>query len=723
LASSLSSATFTVLQGVTPVNGAVTYAGVTGTFTPSAPLASFTTYTARISTGAQDLAGNALAADYIWSFTTGIVPDSVPPTVTATSPASNAVLVPFNSDISATFSEAMLSGTITSVSFTLRDGVIPVAGAVTYSGVTATFRPNVPLTANNTYDATVSATVTDLAGNPLGVDYEWTFQTGATPDVAVPRVSFTVPADDATGVPLNRIVSVVFSEPMDPATMTVANVTVQQLDTPVPGTVSYAGVTVTFQPDSPLEPLTTYSATVTAAASDLAGNSLIENYVWNFQTGAGPDLTRPFVLTTIPDDGDLAVSLDTAVTVTFNEAMAPLSINDISFTLEDGLVPVDGNVTLVGASAVFVPTLPLDPLTEYTGTVTTAATDLAGNALAVEYAWTFTTGLALDEEAPTVVLTTPADEAINVPLDASVNATFSEAMNPLSVDNVSFEVVGPDLLPLNGTVNYDVLTRIATFTPTVDLESGNTYTATITTEVTDLAGNSMLLDYVWTFSTGDLPLGLAPVDLGSLSTFVAVAGAGLSNSNSSGATILNGDVGLSPTGTCTSDGVTCSSANLIVNGTLYVIDPAGVAAQAKTDLIAAYVDATSRPPGETVADLSGRVLPPGVYTSASSLLVAVGGVVTLDGQGDSNAVWIFQVGSALTINNNVQILTINGARATNVFWAVGSSSTIGTNVTFQGSVLAQASNSVGTDSTVLGRLLCTTGAITLLSNTITLPPI
>jgi len=122
-----------------------------------------------------------------------------------------------------------------------------------------------------------------------------------------------------------------------------------------------------------------------------------------------------------------------------------------------------------------------------------------------------------------------------------------------------------------------------------------------------------------------------------------------------------------------------------------------------------------------VNDISGMVLPPGVYTSDSTMSIAVGGIVTLDGQGDANAVWIFQIGSSLTVNNSAQLLLINGAKAKNVFWAVFASSTIGSNVRFYGNVLAGSSNSVGTGSTVVGRLLCTTGQITLLSNTITLP--
>jgi len=102
--------------------------------------------------------------------------------------------------------------------------------------------------------------------------------------------------------------------------------------------------------------------------------------------------------------------------------------------------------------------------------------------------------------------------------------------------------------------------------------------------------------------------------------------------------------------------------------------------------------------------------------------IAVNGVLTLDAQGDQNAVWIFQLGSALTANVGSKVVLINGAKAANVFWAIGSSSTINANVDFKGTVMAQASNSVGTGSTVEGRLVCTTGEITLLSKSSPCPP-
>ena len=452
-------------------------------------------------------------------------------------------------------------------------------------------------------------------------------------------------------------------------------------------------------------------------------------------TGPVPDTTRPLVISTIPGNGATGVFTNSRISATFNEAMNPATIGNTTFTVVNDTnegTPVAGNVTYNAAArtAIFTPTTPatLPEGDLFTATITTGARDLAGNALAANFTWTFTTGAggaALDNTAPTVILTNPADNANSVVINSAVNATFSEAMDPATI-TFTVRATGPPLGPiLAGAFAY--LDNIATFTPTANLAANTSYTATIGPGATDLAvpGNALMPGVVpnpWTFTTGT-GTGLSPgaINLGSLSSFVAVAGAGLTNSNSGGTTTLNGDVGLSPTGTCLGDGSPCSAVDPVINGTLYANDPAGVAAQAKVDLTAAYDEAASKPPGTTVNDISGMVLPPGVYTSGSTMSIAVGGTVTLDGQGDANAVWIFQVGSSLTVNNSAQVLLINGANAKNVFWAIFASSTLGSNVDFKGTVLAGASNSVGTGSVVTGRLLCRTGAITLLSNTITLP--
>jgi hypothetical protein len=176
----INAATFTLQQGTTPVSGAVSYAGTTATFTPAAALAANTLYSASISTGAQGLAGNALAKSVVWSFTTGAAPDTTAPVVTSTTPANAAPGVAINQTVGAAFSEAMDPATINSATFTLKQGTAPVSGTVIYAGTTANFTPAVNLVAGTLYSATISTGARDLAGNARASDFVWSFTTGAS---------------------------------------------------------------------------------------------------------------------------------------------------------------------------------------------------------------------------------------------------------------------------------------------------------------------------------------------------------------------------------------------------------------------------------------------------------------------------------------------------------------------------------------------------------------
>ncbi len=199
----------------------------------------------------------------------------------------------------------------------------------------------------------------------------------------------------------------------------------------------------------------------------------------------------------------------------------------------------------------------------------------------------------------------------------------------------------------------------------------------------------------------------AQVGLGTATTFAVLAGSTVTNT---GPSTINGDLGVSP-GT----GVTGFPPGT-VNGTVHAAD--GAAAQAQSDLTTAYNDAAGRPGGTTVTgDLGGQTLAPGVYTSGSSM--GLTGDVTLDGLGDPNAVFIFQMGSTLTTASGSRVSLINAAQSCNVFWQVGSSATLGSNSTFRGNILALTSITVTTGTTVDGRTLARNGAVTLDTNTIT----
>ena len=200
----------------------------------------------------------------------------------------------------------------------------------------------------------------------------------------------------------------------------------------------------------------------------------------------------------------------------------------------------------------------------------------------------------------------------------------------------------------------------------------------------------------------------APVFLGAADDFAVL---GASTVTNTGLTEVTGDVGVSP-GTA----VTGFPPG-IVNGTIY--SAGAVAAQAQADLTAAYNDAEGRAcqVDLTGQDLGGMTLTDGVYCFSSS--VGLTGTLTLDAQGDPNAVFIFQIGSTLTTASASSVNLINGAQSCMVVWQVGSSATLGTTTAFSGNVLALTSNTATTGVTVDGRLLAQNGAVTLDSNTVT----
>ena len=198
----------------------------------------------------------------------------------------------------------------------------------------------------------------------------------------------------------------------------------------------------------------------------------------------------------------------------------------------------------------------------------------------------------------------------------------------------------------------------------------------------------------------------ATVNLGTADSFSVLAGSTVTNT---GPTIMSGDLGLSP-------GSSVTGAPVVL-GQTHVDDH--VAIGAKNDLTTAYNDAAARPSnGSAGTELAGQSFTPGTYSATSSLLLSSGSV-TLNAQGDPNAVFIFQVGSTLTTGSNTSVHLAGGAQACNVFWQVGSSATLGTGTQFVGTVMALASVTANTGATIQGRLLAQTAAVNLNDNVIT----
>ena len=812
-AASINATTFTVYapNGVA-VAGTVSYSGGVATFTPTGgALANSTTYTATITTGAATPGGAELIGPYVWSFTT-ITPA---PLVVSTIPANNATGVPIGQVLRARFNEAMLCSTLQSpaTTFTLKGpGTTTVTGTVTCSGSVATFTPGSPLLYNTLYTANISTAAQDLAGTGMAAAYQWIFTTVAAPPPA-PAVISTVPINLAMGVPISQALSATFNEAMDPATINSATFLLVKTSvpgTPINGVITYvpAGSVATFTPNAPLLYNTNYTATVTSGALDLGDDAGVTTYIWTFTTAAAPLPVVPTVISTIPVSSpeDITVPLNQAISADFSVAMNPSTITATSpptFTLTylvgSVVTPVAGLVAYSGTGneLVFLPTANLLPSTTYTATITTAAQSLTGTPLASNYSWIFKTGATVSAIGPELVMSVPGNtgvgvEATNVALNQAISATFSEAMNPLTLTNATYQLYAGNNVttgtPLQATITYDPVNFIATLTPTNLLVASSYYTAVVTTGATDLAGNplgsSPTSPYTnpWIFQTGTSTI-TPPVVLGpTITPFGGFGGSG-GMTNMGTSTVINGDIGttaastlvtgfhddtvlpvISAAGSTTGCTYTETLSNIgLVTGVIYTDTPPPtigcpnegtaatdtIATEAASEALAAYnaLQSNTNPATGTTpaapqgsntisADLGGTTLYPGVYWSASTVDITSGDLY-LDAQGDPNAYFVFQVGSALTVGeagHPRNVILEGGAQASHIFWVCAAAATINGagGGTFNGTVLADASISTGTSgivtvTTINGRLISLglsspSASTTLVNTVINVPP-
>lgn len=704
----VNNSTFKLDQGANSISGVVSGNGSNYSFKPNSALLSNTLYKATITKNVKNTAGISMAADYVWTFTTG---NLVAPFVVSTDPTNNAAGVALNKVVSALFSTPMDAATLNNSSFYIKQGLNAVSGTIGYSGSTVTFTPTSNFLAGTVYTCTITTGAKNLAGTGLANDYTWSFTT-LTP--LAPTVISTDPANNETNVVLNKTITATFSVPMDPTTINNSTFTLKNGTTTVAGSLGYSGSSLAFIPTTNLQPGTVYTATITTGAKNLAGTPLASNYVWTFTT-----LTplAPTVISTDPADNETGVVLTKVISATFSVPMDPLTLTNASFTVKNGTTSVSGSIGYSGSTVAFVPTVKLLPNTVYTCTITTAAKNVAGTPMAADYVWSFTTEVPTP---PTVISTDPANNATSVPLNKVISATFSVPMDAATLNINTFKLkLGSTAV--SGVITYSGST--AYFTPNVLLLSGNTYTATITTGAQNVAGTAMAADYVWTFTTKD-PLGPISPDLKSAGNFGILAGTGISNN--AGFSIINDmDVGISP-GVRSS--ITGFGPAVVVNGAIYASDdasPAGVAAmliQAKQDLTDVYLyaeGATSPAPATVSGDQGGKTLAPGIYKSTSTLLIQNGNL-TLDAQGDVNAVWIFQVASGFTTVGGAggSIILSGGAKASNVYWQVGSSATIGDYTSFKGNILALTSITMNSHAVADGRMLARNSDVVLTSTNI-----
>jgi hypothetical protein len=278
---SIDQTTFTLTKGTTAVVGTVSYDGNrTAVFNPSADLTPNTDYTAMITTGVVCAGGRHMTQNFSWTFNTGAAQTHAP-TVISTIPNSTAGGVPINNSITVTFSEPMDPMTLNAATFTLWLGTTQVPGTVEFDGIdTAVFMPEVDLIVSQTYTAKLSTDITDAGGIHMANPSSWTFTTGVA-DTTIPAVTSVSPLNAATGVAINSVITVVFSEPMDPTSLVFS---LMQGSNNVESIVTWnaSGKTMTITPANPLLPNTQYSANF-YGVTDLAGFGNA-NQNWTFTT-------------------------------------------------------------------------------------------------------------------------------------------------------------------------------------------------------------------------------------------------------------------------------------------------------------------------------------------------------------------------------------------------------------------------------------------------------
>ncbi|MFH2005017.1 MAG: ice-binding family protein [bacterium] len=329
-----------------------------------------------------------------------------------------------------------------------------------------------------------------------------------------------------------------------------------------------------------------------------------------------------------------------------------------------------------------------------------------------------------DPTTPTVVSNIPLDSATDVPLNGSISATFSEAMDPATLTTATFTLTAGSV-PVQGTVVYAGVRAV--YQPGAHLASNTDYTATITTGAMSAAGVAMEASHSWSFTTGDTVAPLLPVSLGTAGGFAILAKSGISTVPTSA---ITGDVGVSPAAATyiTGFSLTMDSGNVFstspqVTGALFASDYAPPTPSNLTtavgDMELAFTDAAGRAPDVTelgAGDIGGMTLDPGVYQWSSGLLIPTDVTLT----GSATDVWIFQVAGNLTLSSGTTVLLAGGALPRNVFWQVAGAVELGTTAHCEGVILTQTAITLATGASINGRLLAQT-AVDIDSSTVVEP--
>ncbi len=323
-------------------------------------------------------------------------------------------------------------------------------------------------------------------------------------------------------------------------------------------------------------------------------------------------------------------------------------------------------------------------------------------------------------DIPTVVSTYPDNNDTDIERSVLIIATFSEEMDPATIDSVTFSV-HQGSTPIEGTVTYSENT--ATFTSTNSFNAITDYTAAISVGAESSNGVALESMTEWSFTTGGSSTPLNVLDLGTSGNYVILAKAAINNNPTSE---ITGDLGISPaagsyiTGFSLTDATGYATSSQIT-GRIYAADMADPTPSNLTtaveNMITAYDDAAGRPSPDFfelyTGDIGGKTLSPGLYKWTNTVTAPTNVVLS----GDEDDVWIFQIAEDLTVSSGVNFILSDGAQAKNIFWQVAGEATIGTDSHFEGIILSMTGITLNTSASLNGRMLAQT-AVNLDANEI-----
>ncbi len=440
--------------------------------------------------------------------------------------------------------------------------------------------------------------------------------------------------------------------------------------------------------------------------------------------GDGDAGGAPTVASTTPATGSTGVAVNLPLSATFSRAMLPSTLDVASVVVKSGTVVVPGAVSYAGNTVTFTPAAALPPGVQLGATITVAATDLAGVALARDYTWTFTT--VAETAPPSVSATTPRNAATGVWNGEKPTVSFNKAMDPASLTTTTFTLTQGSLA-VAGAVTYNATTNTATFTPAAPLGVSLPYTATISTGARSSGGLALASATSWSFTTRANTAGELPVRLGSAGNFVVLAKTKISTVPTSA---ITGDIAISPaaatfiTGFALSaDPTTTFSTSTQVTGKVYAASytaPTPInLTTAINDMSTAFTDAAGRAPDVTelgAGNIGGLTLAPGVYKWGTGLLIPTDVHLV----GGATDVWVFQIAQNLTMSSGARIVLGGGALAKNIVWQVSGLVDLGTTAHAEGIILCKTAITLRTKASINGRLLAQT-AVNIDGSTVVAP--